>query len=48
MGSDYRGNRAYACSGGKAEIFKQDSDKLEGKIKYVLVEQKASINSDVI
>lgn len=35
MGSDYRGNRAYACSGEKVEIFKQDSDELEGKVKYV-------------
>ena len=35
--SDYRGNRVY----GKGDIFKQD--KLEGKVKYVLVEAKKPI-----
>lgn len=41
MESGYRGKRIYACSGRKVENFKQDGDKLEVKLKYVLVEAKS-------
>lgn len=51
MGSDYRGNRVYACSGRKVEIFKHNYDTLEAELKYMPVEakkKKNSINSDVV
>lgn len=41
MGSDFRGNRVYTCSGWKVNVFKQNSEILEAELKYVLVEAKS-------